>query len=366
VPDFTPLLWLGGFLAAWGASAAARAVGSGRPRLGAEAAPAHGGREASLLLLAWLAGPVLFFARHSTPVFPHYFILLFPAPWLLAGLGLEALVRRGAGWRLLWVVPVALAAAQVWLSLGLLRFVGTTATPGGFGVPLARLLQTAEAARRAGGEVLVVSAGSDPAVDVAPAVFDALLRDTPRRFADGRTTVVFPAGEAAVVVWPPEGEPRWPAAGLYQAWASEQAVEVIPLRHGEGAAWVVAGPGQAPAVPVPRPASALLANGVEVLGSGRDGGGWQLWWLAPGPAGDAYQVFAHLYDASGQRQAQVDQATYPGIHWRAGDLVVSRLALPEAPGVIRAGMYASPSLEPVPVLDASGEPAGPWLEFSAP
>jgi hypothetical protein len=30
---------------------------------------------------------------------------------------------------------------------------------------------------------------------------------------------------------------------------------------------------------------------------------------------------------------------------------------------VRAGFYLYPSLEPVPVLDAQGAPAGEWLEF---
>jgi hypothetical protein len=31
---------------------------------------------------------------------------------------------------------------------------------------------------------------------------------------------------------------------------------------------------------------------------------------------------------------------------------------------VRAGMYAFPSLAPVPVLDGAGQPAGEWLEFT--
>jgi hypothetical protein len=116
-------------------------------------------------------------------------------------------------------------------------------------------------------------------------------------------------------------------------------------------------------VPQPRPASALLANGAEVLGAGADAGGWQLWWLAPGPAAEQYHLFAHLHAADGRRLAQVDAPAYPPQAWRPGDLVVSRFALPSGGALVRAGMYAYPSLAPVPVLDAAGSPAGEWLEF---
>ncbi|MEP7358434.1 MAG: hypothetical protein ABI847_14400, partial [Anaerolineales bacterium] len=116
-------------------------------------------------------------------------------------------------------------------------------------------------------------------------------------------------------------------------------------------------------VPAPREASALLANGAELLGAGQAGGGWQLWWRAPGPRpGEEYHVFAHLLDTAGQRVAQVDAPTYPGAAWRDGDRVVSQFALP-AGARVRAGMYAYPSLAPVAVLDAAGNPAGDFLLF---
>src|SRR5205823_2911558 len=100
--------------------------------------------EAGMVLAAWLVIPSLYFLRHSTPVFPHYFILLFPAPFLLAGLALDALLAR---WRWVWLAPVVLAAGQVWIVLALFIFLGTQATPGGFGTPLGLLLRAAQAAR---------------------------------------------------------------------------------------------------------------------------------------------------------------------------------------------------------------------------
>ena len=73
--------------------------------------------------------------------------------------------------------------------------------------------------------------------------------------------------------------------------------------------------------------------------------------------------YSHLYDASGQRLAQVDGPSFPPESWLAGDLVVSRFALPEGGAVVRAGVYAYPSLDPVAVLDANGNPAGQWIDF---
>lgn len=318
--------------------------------------------DAGLVMGLWFILPSLFFFWHSTPVFPHYFIILFPAPFLLAGLAAAVLLAR---WRWLWLAPLALAASQVWIVLALLRFVGAQATPGGFGTPLGIMLRTAQAALRLGQpEVLVVADGAQPGVDVAPTVFDVLLRGQPHRFVDGKTAAVFPAGPAAVILWPTDGDYGWPVAALYRTWGGGNWSSIIPLRQGEGAALLVASYGAQPVVPRARPASALLANGAELLGSARAAGGWQLWWRAPGPLpGDHYQVFAHLYDAAGQRIAQVDGATYPPETWQAGDLVANRFTLPESGSLVRAGMYAYPSLEPVAVLDAAGNPAGQWIDF---
>jgi hypothetical protein len=74
-------------------------------------------------------------------------------------------------------------------------------------------------------------------------------------------------------------------------------------------------------------------------------------------------VFAHLYETTGQPLAQVDQPASPSDSWRAGDLVVSRFRLPAGGTVVRAGMYAYPSLTPANVLDAAGNPAGQWVDF---
>jgi hypothetical protein len=356
IPDFDWLLLLG-LLAALAGLCLALWRGWAR-----RSQPRAAGVEAGLVLGLWLILPILFFFRHSTPVFPHYFIILFPAPFLLAGLAAEVLLAR---WRWLWLAPVALAASQVWIVLALLRFVGTQATPGGFGTPLGLTLRTAEAARRLGQpEVLVVADGAQLDIDVAPTVFEVLLRGQPHRFVDGKSAAVFPAGPAAVILWPTNGDYGWPVAALYRAWGGGNWSSILPLRQGEGAALLAVSYGAQPVVPRPRAASALLAHGAELLGSARAAGGWQLWWRAPGPLpGDHYQVFAHLYDASGQRIAQEDGATYPPESWEPGDLVANRFTLPESGSLVRAGMYAYPSLEPVAVLDVAGNPAGQWIDF---
>lgn len=376
VPDFDPLLYLGGALTLGGAALALRRwfwPGSASTAPGAVSGfldARHAERskasrdEAGLVLVLWLVLPVLFFVRHSTPVYPHYFILLFPAPCLLAGLALDAAWARFPRLRYgVAAVALAIPAVQVWLTAALLGFLGARATPGAFGAPLGLILDVADRVRAAP-DVVVVSEGADPHVDEMPAVFDVLLRDTPHRFVDGRTTVVLPAGDAAVVVWP--GAAPYPGEDLIRTWGGGGWAEVVSLRAGEGRVRIARFADVALEPIEPRAASALLSNGAELLGGGlAEGGRWALWWRAPGGAAEAeaVTVFAHRLDAGGARVAQADVPTYPIAGWRARDLVVSYFTL-QGQGVrVRAGMYGAQSLTPVDVLDAAGNPAGQWVEF---
>ncbi len=355
LPNFNPVLWSGGLLVAGGLG---YAIWNARYRMDTKpSTPFNPKPETSFILTLWLVLPILLFIPHLTPVYPHYFIILFPAPYLLAGVGLDAVMTRWPS-RLIWLWPLTLAVAQVWSVVALLNFIGTQNTPDGFGTPLGRLLQIAEAAKQAGADdVLVVSEGADPNTNTVPAVMAALLRDVPPRFVNARSTAVFPAPVAVVVLWPGSG----PGVDAYHRWDAANVMATVSLRAGEGEVQLLRGSGTPPVAPYPRAASALLNNGAELLGSGGEAARWQLWWRASGPVTERYQVFAHLLDANGARVAQVDLATYAD--WRAGDVVVNFFALNGVGVTVRAGMYAYPSLEAVPVLDVNGEAAGEWIEF---
>ncbi len=372
LPNLNPILWLGGLLVVLGLVLALLSwVDTRRGRLGTwlplgerPGGAAHG---AAWIVALLVAVPVLFFVPHATPVYHWYLIILFPSAFLMAGFAFAVLLRFvPLGWPRIaaWALPLMIAGSQAWLLAGTLRFVATIHTPNAFGTPLSTWLQSAQSARGLGSEVIVVAEGTDPAVDQAPAVFDVLLRHTPHRFVDGRTTAVFPVGDAAVLLWPAVQAYDWPVEALYQEWGGGRWAARVPLRLGEGEALIAVGAGAQPDVPNPREASALLANGVELLGATEAGGGWELWWRAPGPdTGEHFHFFAHLLDEGGDRLAQMDAPTYAPDAWRSGDLVVSYFALPAGGAQVRAGMYAFPSLAPVAVLDGAGNPAGEWLVF---
>jgi 4-amino-4-deoxy-L-arabinose transferase-like glycosyltransferase len=58
-----------------------------------------------LLLLTWQIVPILILSRHSVPVFPYYFLVVMPGPFIIIGLFLSTLVRwlqqQGRMWNIL-------------------------------------------------------------------------------------------------------------------------------------------------------------------------------------------------------------------------------------------------------------------------
>lgn len=361
IPDITLIRWVWGGLTIAGLLTALRR---------------H--RPADLILVLWLILPILFFTRHSTPVFPHYFIITLPAGYILAGDFVNTLTdfftakaRRTqredekessrspaplpfAGSRLRGSVfagtVIISAAAQAGVWLALLFFVGSNNTPNGFGTPLGLLLNAVEGARQmqaslAVPEILVVGDGDDPAVDEFPAVMDALLRNTPHRFVDGNEAAVFPPGGAVVIIQP--GEFR--ARGRYEDCAGTEACMV--LRAGElGIELVGLSANTTVEITNPFPEPRTLANGVQLLGWESQPVWTVIWRAGYVPAAADYHFFNH---AEG---AQVDGAGYPSRYWREDDLVISFFDLQAYGFPIRVGMYEYPSVINVPVMDVAGEP----------
>jgi hypothetical protein len=262
---------------------------------------------------------------------------------------------------------LATAVAQLWAWGTLLQFLGTTATPGGFGTPLARQLAAAEAAlslwaQSGAAEILVAGMGESPAHDEDAAVFQALFADVPHRFVNVSQSALFPVQAAVLLLLTDEG-----LAEVYHHTAV--FTQTIPLRTGEGTWYLLSLPAEA--APAPQVAFSppyLLANWVNVNGYDdleirADGTAvWQIHWRTgdnPDPAD--YHFFNHLVDGQGQWVGQADAAAFSPAQWRTGDRVVSRFVLPwdeaaSRPLTMRTGMYIYPELTPVLVLDVAGNP----------
>jgi 4-amino-4-deoxy-L-arabinose transferase-like glycosyltransferase len=95
------------------------------------------------LLLLWLLAPPLFYLRSRSPVFPHYLVSLYPAPYLVLGTAATDLLRAVSAKRQMRTAAYALGALllavlvvwQSYLSLSIHAFVRVHDTPGGMGTP---------------------------------------------------------------------------------------------------------------------------------------------------------------------------------------------------------------------------------------
>ena len=344
----------------------------------------------AFMLLTWLALPVLLQSRHSLPVFTHYFIILYPAPFLLVGwlVGWLAGYRGIAGGALRWLLAlgvVAIAVLQSAQSIALQQFVATRATPGGYGAPLEASIRLADAIAQAsqdlnGAAALIYTEGDRPLSDEAPAVLDVLLPPAVRRrFVDlAQAVIVYPRDASVIVLHSPQGLTLPP--GVAQRASPYRREGLIPLRAGEASSQVLEWSGQAAASP-PCSDSAPLGqwqNGVALLdvrssGEWQGSGGWiELCYRAGSEQRQAdYHWFTHLIGPDGQRWGQVDGSGYPAQAWRPGDVIALRfgpftlpLDAPSGRYHVRIGMYTYPEIVNVPVLDSGGNPVGDYVDVA--
>ena len=348
------------------------------------------------ILLSWLLLPVLFYVRHTTPVYPHYFILLYPVQFIIIGVFVvrvldwaafltssvktSPLVRFLAG----RVLPVSLVALilglalwQVHLTEAFYNFVDRNDTSGGHGVPVKYYVQAAESLKRLaeGAQVLVLSEGDVPAWHETPAVFDFLLRPSlSPRYIDYQQAIVFPQADALYLLTPGDT----PAVAVLDEWAQELTTERISVRGGPDAFRfyrLKAGISiEASLADGDKPVA--LDNGVEILGYDVSGevspGGTlrlALYWTVGTVPEASYHFFNHLVDDEGQRWGQQDGPGYPAGQWREGDVVVSWFDIsisPDAPPGeywVLTGMYTYPQGVRASVLDERGQPASDVLRL---
>jgi 4-amino-4-deoxy-L-arabinose transferase-like glycosyltransferase len=368
-------------------------------------------RHSFVLLLLWFAIPIALQSRPTASVQPHYSVMLYPVQFLLIAIllvdGLPELGRRlptpallRQGWKsaLLVVALLLWGGWQVAVMGRLFVFMDQHPATGGYGIPLKYSRAAAQEARQVAGlsepvsEIIVLSAGMDPAVDETPSVFEALLFGHPHRFADGRWALPVPdSSEVVYLVGPVEppsvsGGTGWGGQGVpsdlqpvlqrLETMGYGQAGPDIALPDG-WRYWLFSrsGPDREDVVAglTRFPEAVSFANGTVFLGYGMPemtpAGGtldvWLAWWVRSlPPPKTSYHFFTHLLDEAGTLRSQHDGVGFPTTSWRAGDLVLSRFSIPVPPDLppgryrVWAGLYTHPDVVNVPVLDVAGNPAG--------
>lgn len=322
------------------------------------------------LLVAWIGVPLLAFSLSWTPVYPHYFIASIPALCLLTGIGITALIETAPGKPYSRVVVLA-AFAVVLLTQGLwwrglLRYLDTTATPGGSGTPI-HYLNDVRDALRPYDDVIVISDGFEILYDQEPAVWSAMLRGTSCiRALAGDGAAVFPAQPFAVLIAP--NAPENPLNRLYQP-ANEQ---IFSLRPGEGV-YRLNSLNSAPAWNGPALTaieSMTFGGGVQLTGYALEPDRLYLEWRLPGHMDEDYHYFGHFLTAAGDKIGQRDDVLWPGRYGCAGDRLITwaDADTPTDTAVLRVGLYTleNGGFANAPVLDSAGSPAGTWVDIPLP
>lgn len=293
-----------------------------------------------ILLMAWLAIPVLFFTFEWTAVQPHYFIPAMPAFFILLGSALTQFWRRPplrVVWRQLFsytlLIFLFISVLQAWSVSALFRFLDTHYTPGGFGIPLHYLLDVRSAVDDASPEsILVYTDGDSVEFDEDPAVWHYLLTPVVDdvRFVDATRFFVFPHDGAAVLTTP--------TSDITRADAIFPVGEIFPARPGEGV--FVFYPDPTFADPPSLALEGRLANGAQLtyLLAGDDS--LLLYWTIRNVPDRDYVAFIHVMDADDNLLAQADIPFWRSENWRQGDVIAMTMPINlEGGDHLRIGMY---------------------------
>lgn len=328
---------------------------------------------AAFMAATWFLLPIVFQVRHVWPVTPPYFTLTYPAQFMLVGLLLSELDRRGRAWRIgLAGLIGAIAIAQVVETISVYNFITFRHTPNGFGTPLTFVRQMGETAIRlsdelGGAEIIVLADGADPRSDEFPRTADVLFYGRPHRSADVYSTLVLPAHPAVFVA--PTGR------GSGELLLESLTPELVDLRvrtRKSGGPYRLYRWDSDVRLPPMQPLASPVAwrNGVSLVGSFVDGEAragqslrWALVWRISAEADTraTYHWFNHLLDENGNQVAQADGPAYLPFFWREGDTIVTWFdlplpaALPAGDYAMRVGLYTYPDVTVVSLLDGSSD-----------
>lgn len=364
-----------------------------------------GGWERYALLLLWFAAPVVVSARHSLELFPHYFVAMYPAQFILIALALVwvtgMVVQVGARLHLDARRPAAVAAAIVVLyftasqALFFHQYVDVVERNGPtdpYGVPLAyseQAVATLRALRAETGypQVQVYSYLQQQALDYLGRPDLSLLQ------IDPPAGIVLPDDRQAGAILMLASDEFGSGTKDYHLVEEDGPMvkQLLQLGFAEVPERTISGPDgyvyyrfftlrpgatdDIAALFTRPPRPLFLANGMRLVGYSYlsevrpgDKATVRLLWEMPTPperaAGKEYNLFAHLVDGAGQVVDQRDSEVYQNAAWHAGDLFLSfyDLAVPaeRTPGLLwlDLGAYSRFDRTDVPWLGENGATAG--------
>jgi len=328
------------------------------------------------LLLGWLLVPVLFNLRHSVDLYPHYFTLLYPAPYIVIGI----LIARVTQSVLLSTVPVLLiliiVAWQAYSVVFLFNFVQAHNTTGGYGVPLRFWKEATDSVRREAAarglrDVEIVTEGNEPAYDQMPAILEYLLQpDLEPRFL-GAHAVLLPRSHDLLYLTTVEDP--WLARYLARFGRSLDTHE-LPGDSPSVQVYLLATPPWHELEAIPQHAEqATYQNGVHLWGydlPSRVAPGqsvpltlyWSFESLGAADQDKSYSVFNHFVDATEKKWSQVDGLAFPRYAWRNGDVLALGYNVPLPQDIpagdywVLTGIYSLKDGHRVPALDQAGNP----------
>ena len=308
-----------------------------------------------LLLLAWFVLPVVLQLRHARPLQLHYFLPLYPVPFVLMALAaneaLEMLAAQRVSKLLVGSVLGIILGWQVFTTVRFYDFVSRYDTSlGGYGLPIRNslaIVQTTHAPN-----TIVVTPGGDPLVNEMATVFDVLLAGQPHRFANANEGLILCEQPARYIFTPGTDE----AYARLLRYAQVTLTQTMPLRAGSSQHYIVVETQGVNLAQMQFSPAQPWQNGAQLLGFQTQTPIQtqlivetliKVWRSAP--AGDDYHWYHHLYRAN-EKIGQVDIGGVAARNWRAGDILLHWVSLPlpsellgEAQGLgVRVGSYTYP------------------------
>ncbi len=321
------------------------------------------------VLLAWLVGPILFFGVFPLSAYIHYYLSLYPAPFIVMGLALER-VWQTRPWR--WAVALGAALVLSWQVVMIqhfLDFVGKRATtPGGYAEPIRSGLTAVEPARRAAAtegltDIILVSPDTDPAIASTASELRALTLGMRQRYVNPSQSMILRGASSQYLLAPGQEEGlRWLRPYVPEGFVSQ----ITALRDGVDHYIYVRIPGAYVTKTLPEADWALWESGARLIDVEvtRDGAALDVvtfWSITAVPAYGVHW-FHHLF-AGDQRIAQADIGGVDVGSWRVGDVLLNHVSIeipadaPAGPYDLRLGSYTYPELRRLSLLDANGLPA---------